>query len=84
MNRSAYKCRKREIDLAVEAVAVNSCEMLLEKAVKLKKKKQLGWFLHDVDGLLPLPASYGMQWLKRGKTNDWLTGHGAIMGARTK
>ena len=38
----------------------------------------------DPDGLLPLSISYDMQWLKRGKANDSLTGHGAIMGSKTK
>ena len=29
----------------------------------------------DLDGLLPLSISYDMQWLKRGRANDSLTGH---------
>ena len=35
----------------------------------------------DPDGLLPLSILYDMQWLKRGRANDSLTGHGAIMGS---
>ena len=38
----------------------------------------------DPDGLIPLSISYDMQWLKRGRANDALTGHGAITGFKTK
>ena len=38
----------------------------------------------DPDGLVPLTISYDTQWLKRERTNDSLTGHGAIMGSKTK
>lgn len=36
------------------------------------------------DGLMPLSVSYDMQWLKRGRANNSLTRHGAIMGTNTK
>ena len=38
----------------------------------------------DKDGLMPLTVSYDMQWLKRGRANNSLTGHGAVMGSHTK
>lgn len=38
----------------------------------------------DNGGLVPLSVSYDMQWLKRGRGNNSLTGHGAIMGSQTK
>ena len=38
----------------------------------------------DTDGLMPLSVSYNMQWFKRGRAHDALTGHGAVMGDKTK
>ena len=75
LNRSAYKRREQEIDQAIEDVAANSCEMMLENKIEIEK----------ATGKVPdEDVSYGMQGLKRRKTNDSLTGHGAIMGSRTK
>lgn len=81
INRSAYKRREREIGLAIEEVAASSCRMALENEIDIEKS--LGK-TPDPDGLVPLSISYDMQWLKRGRANDSLTGHGAIMGSKTK
>ena len=81
INKSAYKRREREIGVAVEAVAANSCDMVLENEIEIEKATGK---VPDEDGLLPLAVSYDMQWLKRGRANDSLTGHGAIMGSKTK
>ena len=81
INKSAYKRREREIGVAVEAVAANSCDMVLENEIEIEKAAGK---VPDEDGLLPLAVSYDMQWLKRGRANDSLTGHGAIMGSKTK
>ena len=81
INRSAYKRREREIGLAIEDVAANSCEMVLENEIEIEKATGT---VPGEDGLLPLSVSYDMQWLKRGKANDSLTGHGAIMGSKTR
>ena len=80
-NRTAYKRREREIGLAIEEVASNSCQMVLENEVEIEKANGR---TPDHDGLMPLSVSYDMQWLKRGRANDSLTGHGAIMGSKTK
>ena len=81
INKSAYKRREQEIGVAIEAVAANSCEMALENETEIEKTNGK---VPDEDGLLPLAVSYDMQWLKRGKANDSLTGHGAIIGSKTK
>ena len=81
INRSAYKQREREIGLAVEEVAANSCRMALQNEIDIEKTHGK---TPDPDGLIPLSIPYGMQWLKRGRANDSLTGHGAIMGSKTK
>ena len=81
INRSAYKRREREIGLAVEEVAANSCRMALQNEIDIEKSNGK---TPDPDGLIPLSISYDMQWLKRGRANDSLTGHGAIMGSKTK
>ena len=81
MNKSAYKRCEREIGVAIEDVAANSCAMVLENEIEIEKAS--GTVL-DKDGLLPISVSYDMQWLKRGRANDSLTGHGAVMGSKTK
>ena len=81
INRSTYKRREREIGLAIEEVAASSCKMALENEIDIEK--YLGK-TPDPDGLVPLTISYDTQWLKRGRANDSLTGHGAIMGSKTK
>lgn len=81
INRSAYKRREREIGRAIEEVAANSCSMALENEIDLEKSSGRA---PDSDDLFPLSVSYDMQWLKRGRANDSLTGHGAIMGSKTK
>ena len=80
-NRSAYKRREREIGHAIEEVAANSCSMALENEIDLEKSSGRA---PDSDDLFPLSVSYDMQWLKRERANDSLTGHGAIMGSKTK
>ena len=52
--------------------------MVLENEIEIEKATVPG-----EDGLLPLSVSYDMQWLKRGKANNSLTGHGAIMDSKT-
>ena len=81
INQSAYKRREREIGLAIEEVANNSCQMVLENEIQIEKANG---GTPDPDGLMPISVSYDMQWLKRGRANDSLTGHGAIMGSKTK
>ena len=81
MNKRAYKRREREIGVAIEDVAANSCAMVLENEIEIEKAS--GTVL-DKDGLLPISVSYDMQWLKRGRANDSLAGHGAVMGSKTK
>lgn len=81
MNRSAYKRREREIGLAIEDVASNSCQMALEEEIQIEEGNGR---TPDDDGLMPLSVSYDMQWLKRGRANDSLSGHGAVMGSKTK
>ena len=81
INKSTYKRREREIGVAIEVVAANSCEMALENETEIEKTNGK---VPDEDGLLPLAVSYDMQWLKRGKANDSLTVHGAIIGSKTK
>ena len=55
--------------------------MVLENEIEIEKAS--GTVL-DKDGLLPISVSYDMQWLKWGRANDSLTGHGAVMGSKTK
>ena len=55
--------------------------MVLENEIEIEKAS--GTVL-DKDGLLPISVSYDMQWLKWGSANDSLTGHGALMGSKTK
>ena len=55
--------------------------MVLENEIEIEKAVGK---VPDEDGLLPLAVSYDMQWLKRGRANDSLTGYGAIMGSKTK
>lgn len=81
INRTAYKRRQREIGLAIEEVASNSCQMVLGNEVEIEKANGR---TPDHDGLMPLSVSYDMQWLKRRRANDSLTGHGAIMRYKTK
>ena len=81
INGSAYKRREREIGLAIEDANANSCEMVLGSEIEIEKAAGK---VPDEDGLLPLSVSYDIQWLKRGKAYDSLTGHGAIMGSKTK
>ena len=81
INRTAYKRREREIGLAIEEVASNSCQMVLGNEVEIEKANGR---TPDHDGLMPLSVSYDMQWLKRRRANDSLTGHGAIMRYKTK
>ena len=64
MNKSAYKRREREIGVAIEDIAANSCAMVLENEIEIEKAS--GTVL-DKDGLLPISVSYDMQWLKRGR-----------------
>jgi len=81
ITKGAYRRREREIGVAVEAVTANSCDMVLENETEIEKATGK---VPDEDGLLPLAVSYDMQWLKRGRANDSLTGRGAIMGSKTK
>ena len=55
--------------------------MVIENEIEIEKAS--GTVL-DKDGLLPISVSYDMQWLKQGRANDSLTGHGAVMGSKTK
>ena len=55
--------------------------MALENEIDLEKSSGGA---PDSDDLFPLSVLYDMQWLKRGRANDSLTGHGAIMGSKTK
>ena len=50
--------------------------MVLENEIEIEKATGT---VPVEDGLLPLSVSYDMQWLKRGKANDSLTGHGALV-----
>ena len=58
INKSGYKRREREIGVAVEAVAANSCDMVLESEIEIEKATGK---VPDEDGLLPLAVSYDMQ-----------------------
>lgn len=55
--------------------------MVVEKEMELEKGNGS---TPGADGLMPLAVSFNLQWLKRGRANDSLTGHGAIMGSKTK
>ena len=81
INKTAYKNREREVGKAIEEVAINSCQMVLED--EIYQAENNGKIRGD-DGLMPLSVSYDIQWLKRGRANNSLTGHGAIMGTNTK
>lgn len=81
INKTAYKNREREVGKAIEEVATNSCQMVLED--EIYQAENNGKIRGD-DGLMPLSVSYDMQWLKWGRANNSLTGHGAIMGTHTK
>ena len=37
MNKSAYKRREREIGVAIEDIAANSCAMVLENEIEIEK-----------------------------------------------
>ena len=67
INRSTYKRREREIGLAIEDLAANSCEMVLENEIEIEKATGT---VPGENCLLPLSFSYDMQWLKSGKAND--------------
>ena len=81
LNKSAYKKREREVGRAIEEVASKSCEMVLQDEICAAEKNGK---IPDTDGLMPLSVSYDMQWLKRGRGNNSLTGHGAVIGMETK
>ena len=81
LNKSAYKKRGREVGRAIEEVASNSCEMVLQDEICAAEKNGK---IPDTDGLMSLSVSYDMQWLKRGRGNNSLTGHGAVIGMETK
>jgi len=81
INQSAYKRREREIGLAIEEVANNSCQMVLENEIQIEKANG---GTPDPDGLMPISVSYDMQWLKRGRANDSLTGMGQSWGQKQR
>ena len=64
MNKSAYKRREREIGVAIEDIAANSCAMVLENEIEIEKAS--GTVL-DKDGLLPISVSYDMPVAETGK-----------------
>lgn len=61
LNKSSYKKREREVGKAIEEVASNSCQMVLEDEICAAESNGK---IPDNGGLVPLSVSYDMQWLK--------------------